>query len=211
VGYIIGENWTIEREPVVATERVSNLLGSAAFSCSIGDWNPDWDVFIETSWRIDDEGNDIAPELYRDTELALTWDYFGFDKNLYQPAGYSDGIYLWNPRSWENEGDIHFTFKELVRMGTQYVLYPFISPNTYKIFIDNNLIEQITDLNHYYYNPGISVNLSTPTSNYFRHKDFYPEQAVFDINFEGEMMDNETTRIISGDYASSFTPYTSTY
>ena len=206
VGYIIGANWTIEREPVVATERVSNLLGSAAFSCSIGDWNPDWDVFIETSWRVDEDGNDIAPELYRDTELALEWSYFGFDKNLYQPAGYGDGIYLWNPRSWENEGDIHFTFKELVRMGTQYVLYPFISPDTYKIFIDNNLIEQHTDLYHYYYNPGINTDLSTPTSSMFRGKSNV-EQAVFDINIEGEFMTNETGTVGSN----TFKPYFSTY
>jgi len=29
-------------------------LGRAAFTCSISDWNPDWDHFIETSWRYDD-------------------------------------------------------------------------------------------------------------------------------------------------------------
>jgi hypothetical protein len=27
-----------------------NELGRASFSCSIGDWNPDWDVFLATSW-----------------------------------------------------------------------------------------------------------------------------------------------------------------
>jgi len=26
-------------------------LGASAFSCSISDWNPDWDKFIETSWQ----------------------------------------------------------------------------------------------------------------------------------------------------------------
>jgi hypothetical protein len=77
-----------------------NELGRAAFSCSIGDWNPDWDVFIDSSWKVDDEGNDLQPDLYRDTELTLTWGYFGFDKNLYRPEGSPEGIYLWNPRSW---------------------------------------------------------------------------------------------------------------
>ena len=104
----------------------TNYLGGASFSCSIGDWNPDWDIFIETSWQLDENDNEIAPKLYRDTELALSWDYFGFNKNLYQPAGYSDGIYLWNPRSWTANGDVKFTFQELIRMGTQYVLYPAI-------------------------------------------------------------------------------------
>jgi len=31
-----------------------NELGRSAFSCVISDWNPDWDHFIETSWRYDD-------------------------------------------------------------------------------------------------------------------------------------------------------------
>jgi hypothetical protein len=63
----------------------------------------------------------------------LTWDYFGFDRNLFKPAGYLDGIYLWNPRSWDH-GDIHFTFRELVRVGSQTVLYPTIPTNQYKIY-----------------------------------------------------------------------------
>ena len=109
-----------------------NELGRASFSCSIGDWNPDWDVFIETSWRVDEDGNDINPKLYRDAELTLTWDYFGFERNLFKPDGYFDGIYLWNPRSWDH-GDVHFNFRELVRTGSQTVLYPAIPINMFKI------------------------------------------------------------------------------
>lgn len=102
-------------------------LGRASFSCCISDWNPDWDVFVATSWRVDEEGNDISPDLYRDTELLLNWDYFGFDRNLYRPLGYPDGIYLWDARTWDD--DHTFTFEELVKTGTQYVLYPTQAPN----------------------------------------------------------------------------------
>jgi hypothetical protein len=37
----------------------SNELGRASFTCSLGDWNPDWDVFIDTSWRVDENGKEI--------------------------------------------------------------------------------------------------------------------------------------------------------
>lgn len=107
-------------------------LGRAAFSCSIGDWNPDWDTFIATSWRVDENGQDINPSLYRDTELTLTWDYFGFEKNLFRPEGYPDGLYLWNPRSWDH-GEVYFNFGELVRTGSQTVLYPSVPLNQFKI------------------------------------------------------------------------------
>ena len=111
----------------------ANELGRAGFTCSISDWNPDWDIFIETSWKVDENEQPINPQLYRDTPLALSWDYFGFDKNLYRPAGYPDGIYLWNPRSWDASGDIILSFEELIRTGSQYVLYAPFYPNTYKI------------------------------------------------------------------------------
>ena len=105
----------------------NNELGRASFSCSIGDWNPDWDVFIATSWQVDENGDNINPDLYRDTELLLNWEYFGFDRNLYRPAGYPDGIYLWDARTWDDENT--FTFEELVKTGTQYVIYPLEHPN----------------------------------------------------------------------------------
>lgn len=110
-----------------------NELGRAGFSCSISDWNPDWDTFIATSWQVDDNGDPINPTIYRDTDLTLTWDYFGFDKNLYRPTGYGDGIYLWNPRSWDSE-KVKFTFEEMIRTGSQYVLYPAITPYVYKSY-----------------------------------------------------------------------------
>ena len=124
-GYMKAENIDIINTPIKADE--TNELGRASFSCSIGDWNPDWDVFIATSWRVDENGDNINPDLYRDTELLLNWEYFGFDKNLYRPAGYPDGIYLWDARTWDNENT--FTFEELVKTGTQYVIYPIEHPN----------------------------------------------------------------------------------
>jgi hypothetical protein len=66
----------------------SNEIGRASFTCCVGDWNPDWDTFIATSWKYDENENLLPPKLYRDSELTLTWDYFGFDKNLFKPEGY---------------------------------------------------------------------------------------------------------------------------
>ena len=191
-GYIRADEIVDIVEPVVEGEYHNNELGRASFSCSIGDWNPDWDVFIESSWRVDENGVEINPTLYRDTELTLTWDYFGFDKNLFKPEGYSDGIYLWNPRSWQPNGDIHFTFNELVRLGTQYVLYPCIQPDLYKIWVLANNTHHYEFSNHhkYYMNPGIrNVALGTPSAKYFR--DYIGDNAtekVVDINYEGEMV-----------------------
>jgi len=77
---------------------------------------------------------EINPQLYRDTVLTLTWDYFGFERNLYRPTGYGEGIYLWNPRSWDKD-NIKFSFEELIKCGTQYVVYPIFNPDTYKIWV----------------------------------------------------------------------------
>jgi hypothetical protein len=173
-----------------------NELGRASFTCSIGDWNPDWDVFIDTSWKVDENGAAINPTLYRDTELTLTWGYFGFDKNLFRPEGYSDGIYLWNPRSWQPNGDIHFTFNELVRLGTQYVLYPCIQPDLYKIWVKANTTHTYKFSNYlaHYMNPGIrNVTLGVPSTNYFRdYIDDSAAEKVVDINYEGELIFDET-------------------
>lgn len=233
-----------------------NRLGASAFSCSISDWNPDWDLFIETSWQtitvpiegkarrydIDptylllytiDENNNLVrqsqrihnsenipiigptvvlnnksyyptdktedgdfiyftpdryttiitpfggyetmtlnPTLYRDTAIVLTWDYFGFDNNLYRPEGYGEGIYLWNPRSWDKD-NIKFSFEELVKCGTQYVVYPIFDPDTYKIWIQGNYLgkykteyinvgygQQASSYQVYINNPGLEIDLS---------------------------------------------------
>lgn len=222
-----------------------NRLGASAFSCSISDWNPDWDKFIETSWQVEDvpgsaklgaktnlrdapdintsailievpkdatveimsakfesgtrdwykvrykeyngymvAGNltnivayggtvEVNPTLYRDTVLTLTWDYFGFDNNLYRPDGYGEGIYLWNPRSWDKD-NIKFSFEELIRCGTQYVVYPIFNPDTFKIWVKRNYFSTTSQTyvtpytqEHYisytyHYNPGITVDLSAP-------------------------------------------------
>ena len=187
----------------------TNELGRSAFSCSISDWNPDWDTFISTSWLPDEKSygyltsatnltiysetntnstsetysytantkifgpkitlgdlnwwpvlkengeewrgyvltqptveyssTPVNPTLYRDTVLTLTWDYFGFKRNLYKPTGKSDGIYLWNPRSWDID-NVSFSFEELVSCGAQYVIYPDFDPNLYKITISRNYL-----------------------------------------------------------------------
>lgn len=180
------------KDNVVDKEIYDNELGRASFTCSIGDWNPDWDIFIASSWQVDEEGNSINPNLYRDTELTLTWDYFGFDKNLFRPEGYPEGIYLWNPRSWQPNGDIHFTFNELVRLGTQTVLYPCIQPDLYKIWVLGNAVNYYTSYTGatWYANPGIwGVNMATPSMSVFCDWIKDPaEQRIVDVNYEGELI-----------------------
>ena len=223
----------------------SNRLGAAAFSCTISDWNPDWDTFISTSWQrrkiygkatvknplsngtialysdkdinssvvysipngdevdvaslgeevgdkiwyaihyIDYDGYirstnltitenyggeaDISPTLYRDTVLTLTWDYFGFMRNLFKPTGYGNGIYLWNPRSWDKD-NVKFSFEELIRCGTQYVVYPIFNADTYKIWVQGNWVGSsrtytISEGNYqtwYMNNPGIKIDMTKP-------------------------------------------------
>ena len=100
-----------------------NELARTTITYSISDWNPDWDVFIETSWKVDENNFPISPKVYRDTPLTLTWDYYGFERDAYKPDGYYNGFYCWNPRSWDDE-KLQFTFEDLVSVGTQYVIYP---------------------------------------------------------------------------------------
>ena len=113
-----------------------NELGRVSISYTISDWNPDWDIFLETSWKSDDAGNLLLPTLYRGQPLTLTWDYYGFDKNLYRPDGYPDGFYIWNPRPYY-ENTPQFTFEELVVVGTQYVIYPEHHWEQYKAKVVN--------------------------------------------------------------------------
>lgn len=163
----------------------SNELGRAGFSCSISDWNPDWDIFIETSWRVDENEQPINPQLYRDTPLALSWDYFGFDKNLYRPAGYPDGIYLWNPRSWDASGDILFSFEELIRTGSQYVLYAPFYPNTYKIkHPTKNDVVIPFNAKHF------RLDLKNP--------DYPPTDNIYDVDFSYEIAINPAGNLSYG-------------
>ena len=216
-----------------------NELGRSAFSCSISDWNPDWDTFIATSYlpktkvygyhakfygtngsseyansytvysepstssssktikywggkehriygpkttvggvnwwplltldgkewagyttlapTIEYKEIDTEPTLYRDTVLTLNWDYFGFKRNLYKPAGSGDGIYLWNPRSWDID-NVMFSFEELVRCGSQYVIYPDFDPTLYKITVCGNYLGAFSS-KYYLMAPPISLAL----------------------------------------------------
>ena len=164
-------------DPETVITTASNELGRASFSCSIGDWNPDWDVFIASSWKVDENGNDINPQLYRDAELTLTWDYFGFDRNLFKPEGYFDGIYLWNPRSWDH-GDIRFNFRELVRTGSQTILYPSIPVDMFKI-ANNTSDVSLPMTNITGESPKFSVNLRDH-SDTAEIQNFYDFDLVFD-------------------------------
>lgn len=156
-----------------------NELGRAGFSCSISDWNPDWDIFIETSWQYDEEDNPINPTIYRDTDLTLGWDYFGFDRNLYRPSGYGEGIYLWNPRSW-NVDTVKFTFEEMIRTGSQYVLYPAITPYVYK---SNNISGSVNDVPLY---DSTTVFLMNRYSNPFTEDEII-NNTKWDVHYEGEL------------------------
>ena len=247
-----------------------NRLGTSAFSCSISDWNPDWDTFIATSWQtveiygdatvngtyssnnpnrtrktvysetdingeiagyvynastVDITGVSITsgtytyypvaqgeltgymradditvnneyggtmevnPTLYRDTVLTLTWDYFGFERNLFKPQGYCDGIYLWNPRSWDKD-NVKFSFQELISCGTQYVIYPIFDPDTYKIWIQGNYLG-LYDSYHstsqnvplYFNNPGIMIDLSDTDP---EHTDKFNVDNHYDLYVMGE-------------------------
>ena len=176
-GYVLSTQIRIIREPQDPTAAGSNELGRASFSCSIGDWNPDWDVFIATSWKTDENGKDINPTLYRDAELTLTWEYFGFERNLFKPNGYFDGIYLWNPRSWDR-GDVHFNFRELVRTGSQIVLYPGIPVNMFKIANATNDVS-LPLKNATGEDPRFSLNLRKHPENEHLNN-FYDLDIVFD-------------------------------
>ena len=155
-----------------------NELGRAGFSCSMSDWNPDWDIFIATSWQTDDEGNPVNPTIYRDTELTLGWDYFGFDRNLYRPEGYADGIYLWNPRSW-NVDTVKFSFEEMIRTGSQYVLYPAITPYVYKSH-SSGAVENVP-----LYDSSALFLMNRYSNPY--DADYVVNNSKWDIHYEGEL------------------------
>jgi hypothetical protein len=78
---------------------------------------------------------------------------------------------MWNPRSWDR-GDIHFTFQELIRVGTQYVLYPTVPMNMYKLFNKKNAVS-LTGVEKFQLN-----NISYPEGT--TPNDFYDINIVFD-------------------------------
>lgn len=148
-------------------------VGRVSFSCSMSDWNPDWDTFIATSWRTTEDGDPINPTLYRDTELTLTWDYFEIDKNLFKPekGNYNDGMFLWNPRTYENS-DIYFTFEEIVTTGVQEILY-LPTLNNYKASFGKDWVIVPLGLENFELNP--KAEGSTP--------------GVWDIEFKYQRLD----------------------
>jgi hypothetical protein len=165
-----------------------NELGRAGFSYSLSDWNPDWDTFIETSYRLDEYGNEIPPTIYRDTELVLNWDFYNINRNLFKPEGSPDGIYLWNPRTW----DIHnekFTFTEIIGVGTQKVLYPNIDVGKFKVIKTENYVEQTSD----------RVDLFPVQKFYIQESDIPEAQFIYDINIEAETGADPNGKYISSD------------
>ena len=132
-GYMRAMRLTSIVEPTIV-DIPSTELGRAGFSYSLSDWNPDWDTFIETSYQLDEYGNVIPPTLYRSsTPLFLTFDFYGCNKNLFKPEGSPDGIYIWNPQSWDFD-NVRFTFEQIIKLGTQKVLYPAINPLAFKSY-----------------------------------------------------------------------------
>lgn len=198
-GYMLNEWLNILSYPINYNGK-NNELGRASFSCSIGDWNPDWDVFVATSWRVDENGDDISPDLYRDTELLLNWDYFGLDRNLYRPAGYPDGIYLWDARTWDE--DHAFTFEELVKTGTQYVIYPIQHPN-YKMITKNAVVfyDYDTFNNYDTWYPMMTWD----KNNYTFDINPVPSQNLYDISMKYQIIPNTKSYgyIYYGDYVNS--------
>jgi hypothetical protein len=191
-GYVKAQNLNVSVEPADEPVERNTELGRASFSCSISDWNPDWDKFIETSWKTDENGVEISPTLYRDTELTLTWDYFGFEKNLFRPEGYPEGVYLWNPRTWVSNGDVRFTFYELVRCGTQRVVYPCIDPDVYKVWVYPNAINYYPWSNgaEYCANVGYPLILGSENTKYIYENNDTTTGAM-DVHCEFEMPGSE--------------------
>jgi len=52
----------------------SNIVGTGAFSCSLSDWNPDWDTFISTSWKTGYPATVTIRDTFHRT-VGLTKDY----------------------------------------------------------------------------------------------------------------------------------------
>ena len=151
----------------------ANELGRKAISFSISDWNPDWDTFIETSWKYDEAGAEIPPTLYRDTPILLNWAFYNIGKNDYKPVSGNDGIFIWNPRTWDINNE-EFSFDEIVTCGTQKVLYPGCPVGLYKIFLgDKSAAWHGDDTEIIYFLPSDSGNSST--------------RNLWDVTIQGEI------------------------
>lgn len=153
----------------------ANELGRKAISFSISDWNPDWDTFIETSWKYDDAGAEIPPTLYRDTPILLNWAFYNIGKNDYKPASGNDGIFIWNPRTWDINNE-EFSFDEIVACGTQKVLYPGCPVGLYKIFLGSK---------------GVYYSEADTEIIYFLPSDYsssnYGTRSLWDVTIQGEI------------------------
>lgn len=74
------------------------------------------------------------PTLYRSYDpVLLDFGFFGFEKNLYKPAGGYDGIYIWNAHSWDLDNP-KFGFAEFIGAAQQKVLYPAVEPEQFKSY-----------------------------------------------------------------------------
>ena len=149
-----------------------NIVGREAFSCSLSDWNPDWDIFLETSWKKDSAGNTINPTLYRSgVPLDLDWDFFDIPVNKHKPDNsYQDGLMLWNPRTY-NHGKVVFNFEELITTGVQNILYiPNMNMN-YKLKFNKGYIrlpfDFSIDVDSPFYDIEFKVQPTDPGTEYY--------------------------------------------
>lgn len=112
-------------------------LGRASLTYSISDWNPDWDMVIETSFQYDDQGVQIPPTLYRDTPLEMPWSFFGLERDKYAPIG-TYGFYYWNPYPWDINNEM-VTFEQMVSTGSQIVEYIDANWNMFRLKRDSSV------------------------------------------------------------------------
>ena len=191
-------------------KKEENELGRNTITYTISDWNPDWDTFIETSWKVDEDGYLISPTLYRNTPLVLTWDYYGFERDAYRPDGYYEGFYCWNPRSWDDD-NLHFGFEDLVSVGTQYVIYPSWDWTRFKAKLpyetttqSNYTVGGSTHVQYSDWGTVLGDELLDDSGNRLPVIDWgHPERAIYDIQvcFTGKEFFDNPTDDISGTLA----------
>ena len=103
----------------------------------------------------------------------MNWAFYNIGKNDYKPANGNDGIFIWNPRTWDINNE-EFSFDEIVACGTQKVLYPGCPVGLYKIFLgDKSAAWHGDDTEIIYFLPSDSGNSST--------------RSLWDVTIQGEI------------------------
>lgn len=88
----------------------------------------DWYYILDTldwTWfwvpKVDTEEHTPTPYL---GGIGKTWADLGIDANEFKPAGYADGIMLWNAYQFQDPKEQVINLKDLILSGGQKVLYP---------------------------------------------------------------------------------------